>query len=307
MVQVKTAGISECVACRENGSTPLFEVLDHESGERFHLVRCSRCGLVWVSDPPHPQDLWRYYTSLMGQSMHRRPNPVFQQLRRVRLQHDFAPLASHVGTGSTLIDYGTGDGSLAVEMQRAGHKVGARDTYEDSEWSRSGVEYRKVDVANPTAADFSVGGEVAGGVIMRHVLEHVPDPSTLLKTIRDAGVGYVAAVVPNADSRFARRFGADWYYWDPPRHLFHFNHQSLMALAEQVGAGIVSIDHYGIDEVLSSINRRQRVRALATGHQPDETSLLLRLSHPTGIAAGLMSGLTGLVSKGVIRVLFKFD
>lgn len=297
--------ISVCPVCASECVLPSFVVLDHEAGESFDLQRCSSCALKWVSNPPPAEQLGQYYTSLMGQSMRRKPSSFFAKLRRVRLKADVRPFSKTLQPGSTVIDFGTGDGSLAMELARASYKVEARDMYPMSDWVNPNIRYAPINVGNPTRADFLIEGKPAEAVIMRHVLEHSPDPILLLKTIRDAGVKHVIAIVPNANSLLAKRFKTRWYYWDPPRHLFHFQTQTLEALASVTEGSIGSLQKYGIDEILSSINRAIRVSCLRQGKIP--SGFLLNLTHPTGVLAGLMSAVTGVISKGVIRVRIDFE
>ena len=280
---------------------------DHESGEQFDLSRCEGCGLIWVNDPPRPDDLWTYYETDGGRAMHTAPSALFRTLRRIRLRRDFAGLRTVVGSGSTVLDFGSGDGSLALEMRSAGYQVEARDVYPEAAWPHGQIRYRRVDMGAPIVEDFMVNGRPAEALIMRHVLEHCPDPVALLGVIRSAGVKAVIAVVPNAESRLAGAFGPDWYYWDPPRHLFHFNRTSLQALARATGSRAVRMDFYGIDEVLSSLNRRARLARLSAPDGADTNGFLLNLTRPTGVLAGLFSGVTGIFSKGVVRVLLSFE
>jgi hypothetical protein len=66
-------------------------------------------------------------------------------------------------------------------------------------------------------------------IVMRHVLEHVPDLWSFLVDIRDLGsdscVLYVR--VPNRASLAARVFGRYWYGLDFPRHLYYFTPRHL--------------------------------------------------------------------------------
>lgn len=282
-------------------------VSDHESGEQFQLAKCDNCNLIWVSDPPAPEDLWRYYESLMGQSMRREPGFLFRALRRIRLRGDIKPVVNALGPNGTVIDYGTGDGSLAQELKQKGLTVEARDAYPKENWKHDEITYCQIDVSTPRPQDFMINGNVADAVVMRHVLEHTPNPRALLELIRDTGVKHVLAVVPHSQSRFARIFKEDWYYWDPPRHLFHFDSSSLLKLASVVEARTESLKFYGIDELLSSINRRQRRRLIEANSEKLSKSWLMKLTHPTGLFAGLLAGVTACYSKGVIRVHFEFQ
>jgi len=302
---MKPVEFLKCPVCESLHSTNLHSIFDHESGEVFGLSQCKQCSLCWVTNPPLPGDLWRYYTSTMGQSMRKQPSSLFTKLRRFRLGSDIKSASAVLSVGESVIDFGTGDGSLALELLQLGYRTEARDMYPIEDWSRPQILYKQVNVSVPVPDDFLVDGEPAKLVIMRHVLEHSPFPVELLETMKKAGVQYVVAIVPNVQSLFRKLTKENWYFWDPPRHLFHFSDRSLLAIAERVEIEVDSIKHYGIDELLSSFNRYRRVRALTRGKSSQIDRLLLPLTHPTALPAGLFSGITGTFSKGVIRVRFK--
>ena len=74
-------------------------------------------------------------------------------------------------------------------------------------------------------------------VVMNHVIEHVPDPVTLL---RQAGAlmvagGVLVAVTPNVSSINHRRFRDSWLALDPPRHLHLFSPSTLESVAQAAG------------------------------------------------------------------------
>lgn len=301
MARVSTSNLNQCIVCRDSTCIALFPVVDHESGETFDLLKCVDCGLIWVSNPPPSERLWEYYGAVMGQSMHREPGPVFRRLRRIRIRHDVKGLVADLDSDARIIDFGTGDGSLANELLSMGFRVAARDTYSAESWKRARIEYLQIDVAQPSPSELMVEGKIADAIVMRHVLEHTPDPRRLLETMRNAGVKRVLVIVPNAQSRFAAMLGPDWYYWDPPRHLFHFGPQSLSRLVESCSSRLERLEVYGIDELVSSQNRRLRNKVLPRREHSRLQRFLLKITHPTGILAGLSSGLSGFVSKGVIR------
>lgn len=54
--------------------------------------------------------------------------------------------------------------------------------------------------------------------------------------------GMVAIVVPNATSLAAKLFGPWWFPWNPPpRHLYHFDRNTLPSLLQQAGFLVVRI------------------------------------------------------------------
>src|SRR5262249_46527812 len=80
-------------------------------------------------------------------------------------------------------------------------------------------------------------------IILNHVIEHVPDPITLLTDCRRVlKPGHpLVATTPNLDSAGHRRFGANWRGIEPPRHLHLFSVTSLRAAAGQAGFTCVEV------------------------------------------------------------------
>lgn len=74
-------------------------------------------------------------------------------------------------------------------------------------------------------------------VASSHVIEHVPDPISLLREclrILKPG-GHLVAITPNAGSWSHRIYGADWRGLEPPRHLHIFTLSSLAGVCVRAG------------------------------------------------------------------------
>lgn len=72
------------------------------------------------------------------------------------------------------------------------------------------------------------------------VVEHIADPSALLKTAMEhlAPHGVLAISTVNSDSWQAKIFGAFWLHLDPPRHLWVSSRSAVTALVERSGATV---------------------------------------------------------------------
>jgi SAM-dependent methyltransferase len=120
-------------------------------------------------------------------------------------------------------------------------------------WERRGVEISRRSAA---AAERHLGaGHVFAGrfvdapfdgptfdvVTFWASLEHVADPrGDLVRAraiLRDGGC--VVVQVPNFASYQSRRYGADWFALDLPRHRAHFTPESLEALLRSAGFAVV--------------------------------------------------------------------
>jgi SAM-dependent methyltransferase len=130
-----------------------------------------------------------------------------------------------------LLDVGSGRGDLGVTLQ---------------EWEVTGLEpspdacaearARGVTTIEGTLTAADVEGQF-DAIVFQHSLEHVADPLDDLTTARDllAPGGVVLVSLPNFASWHARRFGADWFHLDLPRHRSHFTPYGLSALLQRAG------------------------------------------------------------------------
>jgi SAM-dependent methyltransferase len=81
---------------------------------------------------------------------------------------------------------------------------------------------------------------LAGGfdaVVFQHSLEHVAEPIDDLRAARELlrPGGILLVSLPNFGSWYARRFGADWFHLDLPRHRSHFTARGLETLVRRAG------------------------------------------------------------------------
>jgi len=78
-------------------------------------------------------------------------------------------------------------------------------------------------------------------IVMRHVLEHLPDPWATLEAavdrLRPGGVLYVCT--PNPQALQLKVLGGRWPHLDAPRHLNLIPEAALIARAESLGCQIV--------------------------------------------------------------------
>jgi SAM-dependent methyltransferase len=129
--------------------------------------------------------------------------------------------------GRRILDVGSSYGFfLAIAAERGWSAAGIELSAADAEHARR--EYNlEIFIGRLEDSPYPPGSFDV--VAIRHVLEHVPDPTALLAQARyqlkEGGLLLVA--VPNIRSLPALLYGADWWWIDPPTHLFCFDRQSL--------------------------------------------------------------------------------
>ena len=220
-----------CCLCHEPGR-PLYE------RPPFAVVRCPRCGLVFVSPRLTSDALQRLYDEpayfddvVYGTS---RWSPAMM-LQRTWTAGRLALLWDHVRPPARLLEIGSGYGHFLAAARDAGYQV------RGVELSRTGVAHARdrlgLDVLAGQLAD-DPDPELADVVCFWDTLEHVPDPLAFLTDVRArmAGPDAVAALsVPSFASLPARMLRARWWTLKPEQHIWHFTPDTLRLLAARAG------------------------------------------------------------------------
>lgn len=223
-------------ACGDHRSVPFLSAPDRFHGRQqiYRLVRCPSCELVWLEDPPPPEQMGEHYGADYDRSVAAAGDSPERWKGRVRT------IAQYKRSGS-LLDLGCSSGGFLQAM--AGPS-----------WKLHGIEMSERVARRAEAAS---GAQVFVGDILDapwrpasfdaitcfHVFEHLYEPQAVLQKVAEwlkpGGIFYV--MVPNIDSAGARIFRSYWYALELPRHLFHFSPVSLGNVAHAVGLETVSL------------------------------------------------------------------
>jgi 2-polyprenyl-3-methyl-5-hydroxy-6-metoxy-1,4-benzoquinol methylase len=207
----------------------------HGRKEKYALVRCAACSLVWLSDPPKPEEMHLHYTD----AYHKLISAAGEN-SPYRWRDRKAALAPHKRSGS-LLDLGCSSGSFLESMKGDSWKLyGVEMSAEGARMAetRSGAHVFVGDIPDAPFAP-----ESFDVITCLDVLEHVYEPRVVMARVAEwlkpGGIFYV--LVPNIDSAEARVFGSYWHGLELPRHLSHFSPTSLRSLAKSVGLHEVSL------------------------------------------------------------------
>jgi SAM-dependent methyltransferase len=202
---------------------------------------CSACGTGRTLPEISAEELAAYYPPSYGFLS------AGGRLQQLRMDRALAaePLRTLVAAGpGALLDVGCGRGDLAAAFTRRGWRAsGIEPSPEACAVARS----QGVDAHAGTLESVELPGDAFDAVVMRHSLEHVPDPLGALAKV--FGLlrpgGQLAVSVPNFDSWERRRFGAAWFHLDLPRHRTHFVPGSLRQALEKTGFDVQSVETAG--------------------------------------------------------------
>lgn len=237
----------------------LFPASDYITGDRFTIERCTRCGLARTM--PIPSDLERYYPAGYYGTGKRYPallEALLDRLYAARVRHleRFVDLSGRPGPPAGggpargpaptesmpmgfALDIGCGRGQILDQLRLRGWRVIGTEISEES--ARYAREVLDLDVRVGELRDLNLPAGSFDLITLWHVLEHMPEPASLLadvvRLLRPSGALLVA--VPNFGSPEAR-WGRDrWFHLDVPRHLAHLDQPTLRRLLE--GAGLQPI------------------------------------------------------------------
>jgi SAM-dependent methyltransferase len=133
-----------------------------------------------------------------------------------------------------LLDVGCGAGDLATVFAAHGYEVSG---VEPSEGAAGHARERGIDMHHGTLDDAPWAPGSFDAVIFNHVLEHVDDPVDAI----ERAAALLAIAVPNFGSWHRRFFGSAWFQLDLPRHVQHFDRDSLSAVVQRAGLRPIAV------------------------------------------------------------------
>ncbi|HEX2647584.1 MAG TPA: class I SAM-dependent methyltransferase, partial [Candidatus Dormibacteraeota bacterium] len=309
-----------CILCGSSGEL-LYEGLEdplYGVAGQWSYRRCSNssCRLLWLDPAPIEEDIGaayaQYFTHEAAADSPSLPRRVYRRVRSSYLRSRFGyggtgsralgllgrlhpgsgdVFASSVmflpapSNGASLLDVGAGGGDFVASLGALGWKASGVETDPvAAQRARArGLDVHQGDLESAGFADASFDA-----ITLAHVIEHVPDATRMLTECRRLlkPTGRLVLLTPNTASWGHRRYGRDWLYLDPPRHLHLFNPTNMRRLLADAGLTPLRIATMAINAsaVLPTSAAIRRARSKRTG------SVRLQAT-PGGVASQLVERL----------------
>lgn len=238
----------KCALCGADASDLLYWGRNHDyiSLERFRVVKCKCCGLVYLDPQPKAEYLSEFYKagvySGRSNALSSLVEPISRLFHRLRLRKVEA-----FRKQGKLLDVGTGKGKFLATARERGWEVYGTEPAE-GRLHIARHEYG-VDTVHKDLEEEPFAGSYFDVITLWHVFEHLPDPNGMLRELhsmlKDDGLLLIA--VPNIDS-IQSRFGKEkWFHLDVPRHLYHYSPRTLQMMLEKNGFRALQIDHFSLE------------------------------------------------------------
>jgi SAM-dependent methyltransferase len=234
-----------CIVCGPTRASVVVQGPDRSGAVsgRFSLLKCQKCGLVFLWPLPSKEALSSFYGKDYPE--HQLPELesktvpwVFSRFFRNLGLNRLCRLAIRFSGSSEgrLLDIGAATGLFLAQMRKWG------------KWDLFGIEphprparYARdvlgLKVFSGTFQDQFFPDEFFQVITLWNVFEHLPDPIESLKKINRllSPSGILILSLPYLESLEARLFGKYWAGWEVPRHLYLFPWQTLTRLLEENG------------------------------------------------------------------------
>lgn len=241
----------------------------HESQSgRLDIRLCGHCGLAWnrafQGDADQPQFDEHYYCSLSSSQEGRsHQTGTADQLDRVL---DVS--------GKSVLEIGCGDGFFLGELARLGATCLGYEPSATSELAASRTGIRVVKEAFEFEGSLPLPNPV-DIVVLRHVLEHLPDPRTALAALHGrqyhgSPAEFLYVEVPNLRTLLTQSLYFDFYH----DHVVYFSKPALDGLLRSVGwVPVASIG--GPDEFLGIVCRNDTAGSSGPPPLPGERGAIV--------------------------------
>lgn len=200
--------------------------------EEFQIYECLRCGLLFTEPRPKKSEIGKYYKSEEYYSHQENKSgfipKLYESVKSVNLRKKYKMATNGIAKGRVL-DIGCGVGDFLHTMEQKGWET---EGIEPSEDAKAIAKKRiKAEVLD-TEAQETLPDNSFDLITMWHVLEHVDDLHWQLNQLERLVKpnGRVVMAVPNYKSYDGVFYKEKWAAYDVPRHLNHFNQETLVKI-----------------------------------------------------------------------------
>ena len=219
------SGPGPCPLCGNFGYKPIY------SQRKALVAQCRTCGLVRTVDHLFGPGLKNLYDADYALAQPFDPQGRYRKIleRPLNLALEYAPPPAR------FLEIGVGQGWILNKAREVGYRVTGVDLSEpgaEQVHKNSGMQ-----VLVGELAELDLPGSHWDLALIRHTLEHVPEPLEFLREIHRIMVpgGYLVGAVPNFGSLKRRLDGPDWFFLTLPLHRFHYTPKTLSGILAKSG------------------------------------------------------------------------
>ncbi|MDR0470864.1 MAG: class I SAM-dependent methyltransferase [Nitrososphaerota archaeon] len=245
-----------CLLCGSFEYIALDQVIDyrlHTTKQIFNLVRCLRCGAVYLNPLPNTQDFQSFYPETFYASVDAY-SPVALFLDQLKFR-----MVNNLKNKGQILDVGCGGGSLLSLFKAGGWMTYGIDTSEKA--CKLATKRLGGNVYNSTLNDCAFPNDYFDVVFLNHVIEHMTSPYRELEEISRIlkNNGLIVICTPNIGSYQFVISRDKWLHLDIPRHVILYSPLTITHLLKKAGFQVANINFPLFDfplDFYSSLKRK---------------------------------------------------
>jgi 2-polyprenyl-3-methyl-5-hydroxy-6-metoxy-1,4-benzoquinol methylase len=202
-------------------------------------VKCAKCDLAFTNPIPEIERLSEYYKSEEYISHTNNSKGWFNKLykiaRRINIKSKLKIIGKKKGK---LLEIGSGTGDLLFACKNLGWETTG---IEPNERARNNAKQNLNLILNKNINNIDLKNKSQDIIMMWHVLEHIPNLKETTTQIRELlkDNGKLIIAVPNHKSFDAKYYKENWAAYDVPRHLLHFDKETMSKTLKKSGLRVI--------------------------------------------------------------------
>ena len=238
--------LKECPVCSSDNIKNHKVVKDHSiSQESFVIMKCANCNFQFTNPRPDQDNIGKFYESedyISHTNKGNNPINIIYKLVRNYSTQNKIKLIKKISKKdkAKILDYGTGTGFFLNAIKEKGWKtVGV----EPDQRARENAEKLIGQKIYADLKEIELLDNKYDVITLWHVLEHIHDLNQVFSTLKSLlkEKGKIIIAVPNIDSLDNKIYKEDWAAYDVPRHLYHFNKETLSTFALKHGMKVKNV------------------------------------------------------------------
>jgi SAM-dependent methyltransferase len=242
---MKIENLEHCPVCKEKAKNiQKLNARDFTvTNEIFNIVECLECGFIFTNPRPVQSEIGKYYESSQYISHTNAKETLFDKayhlVRKYALKGKIKLINTYANNNRSILDYGSGTGAFLESCSNNSWKVTGIEPSKNARNEAKKIKgitiYETIDELNEDAK-FQI-------ITLWHVLEHIHQLNETVESLKNNlnQEGRLIIAVPNLRSKDAEVYKENWAAFDVPRHLYHFDKESMNKLMENHGLQIEKI------------------------------------------------------------------
>ena len=241
-----------CLICKKN-ETEIFKPFK-TSVHDYTLVSCKSCSFVYLNPRLSEMKIKKYYNQNYMPFLKKKSifNIIYKIFRKINFIYKFFIITKYLPRKSKNLDIGSGDNFFSNSLLKKGWKSFSYDKYN---YDRDNV--RKLSILKQNSFD---------SITLWHSIEHMYDIDQTFTSINKilSSNGFLFIACPNIDAKEIDYLDTNWPAFDLPRHIYHFNYNSMKKFLNNYSLKIVNVHNLKIDTffnilMVKNINFFQKV------------------------------------------------